>query len=32
MFTIYFAVATLLYFASVAAHVADSVKHARAPY
>ena len=32
MITAYFAAATLLYFASVAAHVAESVTRARAPY
>lgn len=32
MITAYFAVATMLYFATVAAHVAASVKGARAPY
>jgi hypothetical protein len=32
MITACFAAATLLYFTAVAAHVADSVKRARAPY
>ena len=32
MITAYFAAATLLYFTAVAAHVAENVKRARAPY